>query len=81
MAPIDVLWVIVFTAILACIVTIHYYMMRCVGDKPAGSKTLHDAAFGDTLWFTGFSGTVFCLIDILSRFEMLRSVCHQGSVL
>jgi len=61
-----------------CIIIIHHFMMHCIKDKPLGSKTLFDTAFKDTLWFTCFCGSVFCLIDILSRFEFIRNLCSQN---
>jgi hypothetical protein len=64
-----------------CIIIIHHFMIHCIKNKPLGSKTLFDAAFKDTLWFTCFSGSVFCIIDILSRFEFIRNLCSQNFAL
>ena len=64
---VDIIWIVVFSFILVGIVVVHHFMMTCIRDKAPGSKTLFDAVFKDTLWFTGFSGSVFCTIDIISR--------------
>ena len=64
---VDVVWIVIFGLILVGIVVVHHFMMSCIRDKAPGSKTLFDAVFKDTLWFTGFSGSAFCAIDIISR--------------
>lgn len=74
---IDVFWITLFTLNLIFIIVLHYYMWGCISDKPLGSKTLFDTAFKDTLFFTGFGGSSFCLIDILSRFETVRILCSK----
>ena len=77
MDPIDIFWVILFTMTLFGIILVHYFMMECLKDKPLGSKTLHDAALNDLLWFTSTGGAIFCLIDIFSRFETVRHGCLE----
>jgi len=72
---IDIVWVIIFSFILVWIILIHHFMICSIRDKPPGSKTLFDAAIKDTLIVIIFSGSVFCLIDILSRFESVRNLC------
>jgi hypothetical protein len=67
MDKVDVGWIVAESGLLLTIWTVLYYMIRYIGDKPLGGKTVHDTAFKDTLGFLRLSGTVCCSVAILSR--------------
>lgn len=74
---IDVIWILIFSFLLVSTIVIHYYMICCISDKAPGAKTLFDVAMKDFFWFTCFGGSAFCVIDVVSRFGSIRTLCQD----
>ena len=70
-------WIIIFSLLLISSLVMHYFMVSFISDKPPGSTTIFDLVVKDTLRFSGCGVTVFCLIDIVSRFEWVRNICRD----
>ena len=77
----DIFWVTAFLVLIFAISFLHIHMRCYVRDKPTGMKSLHDTIFKDTISLTQMSGSIFCAVAIMSRFELVRLFFNEFPLL
>ncbi len=73
MEPCDVIWLTTFSLLFLVLSLIHYLVINSFHSKPSGHGSIFDLALKDSFIVSFGLGTWVCLIDIISRFEAIKT--------